>query len=424
MMFSCAGMSTSPEEDTEQPKAAASNTEAPAVSGDESAGRKTDSEQPIGQKAEFPKIIASPSAETVQEDEPVNLPAPELPIIPNSPEKEPAEELPAPRQQQAAQSAQSPQATQPAARGAQAAQPEPAAQSEPAAEATQAPQATQPAPQATQPEPAAEAAQTPQPAQSPSKLDQLVTEQPGFDITIRLEGSGWIYLGAPDGEEEPELVERNVSDNQTRFVLKGLPEGEYPVLFLRQDPLEGGAQRRRIRIDVDSKEAEASDNIAENTDDSETPDGSKEGAEAQSETGGIAAYEQGGYELQSEVPGTEESLREIGSELIHWNGDPGRLPDFPIDQYLGYIERLEEQGRIAEAIGLAEALSQWEQASPKRGLVYFTLGSLYEIEGPTRDLRRALAAYKSVGRGYPPSQLWEAADRRARYLERQYFNIR
>jgi len=55
---------------------------------------------------------------------------------------------------------------------------------------------------------------------------------------------------------------------------------------------------------------------------------------------------------------------------------------------------------------------------------YLLYGQALELNGPTKDIKRAYAFYKRLRDEYPESAYWDQADARVSYIERHYFDIR
>ena len=51
-------------------------------------------------------------------------------------------------------------------------------------------------------------------------------------------------------------------------------------------------------------------------------------------------------------------------------------------------------------------------------------GQALELNGPTKDIKRAYEYYKKLRDEYPESAFWDQADARVSYIERHYFDIR
>ncbi len=90
---------------------------------------------------------------------------------------------------------------------------------------------------------------------------------------------------------------------------------------------------------------------------------------------------------------------------------------------LARIAAAVDKGQPAQAL---EALDRWAQSDSLTGddEALWLYGRIYEANGPHKDVARALRAYKRILSDYPQSPRWAEAQRRARYLERYYLEIR
>ncbi|MFQ3547096.1 MAG: tetratricopeptide repeat protein, partial [Termitinemataceae bacterium] len=81
-----------------------------------------------------------------------------------------------------------------------------------------------------------------------------------------------------------------------------------------------------------------------------------------------------------------------------------------------------EAGKIAEALSTLDAfVATFPAGSDEAWWLY---GQIFESTGPQRDIKAALTFYKRLLAEYPQSSRYEAAQQRAAYLERFYFDIR
>ena len=55
---------------------------------------------------------------------------------------------------------------------------------------------------------------------------------------------------------------------------------------------------------------------------------------------------------------------------------------------------------------------------------FFLYGQALELNGPTKDIKRAYAYYEKIRDEYPESAFWDRANDRVSYIERHYFDIR
>ncbi len=84
----------------------------------------------------------------------------------------------------------------------------------------------------------------------------------------------------------------------------------------------------------------------------------------------------------------------------------------------------EEDGDVPGAIELYREYLDRNPADGDPGEAWYRLGRLYESEGPHRDLKTALQAYRTVHDRYPVSAFWRPARERMQYLNRHIFDLR
>ncbi|HOV38131.1 MAG TPA: hypothetical protein PLG79_05365, partial [Spirochaetales bacterium] len=93
---------------------------------------------------------------------------------------------------------------------------------------------------------------------------------------------------------------------------------------------------------------------------------------------------------------------------------------------LDHIERLLQEGNLEEAV---EALDQYLASEPGKQLPNFdawcfTLANLYETEPKVKNVKKALYYYDKICENYPLSAYWEEANRRRKYIQQNFFDIR
>lgn len=93
-----------------------------------------------------------------------------------------------------------------------------------------------------------------------------------------------------------------------------------------------------------------------------------------------------------------------------------------MEDYLAIARAESEAGRTASALASLDRARQLYPAGSDE--LWWLYGRLLEANGPTKDVKAALASYRKLVDEYPQSPRYEEAVKRAAYLERYYFEIR
>ncbi|HPQ00527.1 MAG TPA: hypothetical protein PLK03_06600 [Termitinemataceae bacterium] len=81
-----------------------------------------------------------------------------------------------------------------------------------------------------------------------------------------------------------------------------------------------------------------------------------------------------------------------------------------------------EKNQYAAALDLLNQMYASYPAGTDEAL--WLMGQIFETQGPQRDIKKAYDAYKRLLEEFPTSSRYDEAQRRMRYIERFYFNIR
>ncbi len=90
-------------------------------------------------------------------------------------------------------------------------------------------------------------------------------------------------------------------------------------------------------------------------------------------------------------------------------------------ELLSQAEAALNSGDAAKALDLLDQFFRISVTELDKG--WFLRGQTYEANGPLRNIRRALDAYKTLVDAFPSSPYWRKAQERVTYINRFYFNI-
>lgn len=403
---------------------------------------------PVSEKPEISLPRRSPMPENLIVAS-LHEPVPPVPAKPAAPA--PANAAPP----LAAPSAPTPAPKAVAAPAAPAAAPAPVAKAPKPAPAKPAPPPKAPAPAAKVLEPEPKNAASAQaialdPAQtSQGAITRRMTAVVGTRFEVPFEGTGWTYLGETSAKPGIGYDSRRFVGSSLVFVLNPIMAGDYVLRFQRQDTLRGISYEDLVSVAVAPKPAAISP----------SPAAPVTSAEPSTKANGVAASSSAQVAsvalppVASASPGTGLSAAAPGGVALAGAVAPAAMPTgaapatptasgpaatqagatttyaaVPVSS-LTTPEAALAQARSAVAAGQAQgaldALDRLIALAPagtdEACLLY---GQALELNGPTKDIKRAYSYYKRLRDDYPESAFWDAADERASYIERHYFDIR
>ncbi len=269
----------------------------------------------------------------------------------------------------------------------------------------------------------------PSPEPIPMELPFAQEEKPdtkppvGFSRTIRAlagqvveipyRGMGWIYTGERTSRPGLSYRGRRVDGEGLVFSFLAPGPGTWELMFYKQDFIEDYIIEDYLYLVVGATE---------------------EGLEAPSGLSGgdlprlVAERwppEPGAKELK------EEKLKDIAEGEPEEADREGVILEgeeikeeiaLSADELYTRVKDLYTQSETASAIAMGEnALLLYPEGT---AAWYILMARLYEHDGPTRNIRRALAYYEKVLSDFPASSEVPEAERRIRYIERFFYGIR
>ena len=269
----------------------------------------------------------------------------------------------------------------------------------------------------------------------PSGPDQFM-ENPG-EFSASLEGQGWVFrsdLSTPGGWR---FLNRERRENSSRFNFLFSEEGNWNLVFDRQDLADGGIERRVRKVHVGG--GEAIDILEEQ--ESIFPEVMAENNVEQNEVNSQPAALSGQYlealkrwETEAEDPtevgvrAREAIVREAAKNgttalLAAWL--PRYLEDGADPEVLALsLKTLDDtDGYEDGVISILEELLRFESHGQGDEWLY-RLASYLEKPGERRDLSRAVKLYQKLVESWPFSKWRESAEERLIWLNRHYFRLR
>ncbi|MDR1231493.1 MAG: hypothetical protein LBK61_08850 [Spirochaetaceae bacterium] len=185
----------------------------------------------------------------------------------------------------------------------------------------------------------------------------------GENAEIPLPGSGWVYLGEVDDQSGLAYRQRRASAEGQVFVFRPESIGSYRLKFTKQDLLRGTETSEIVEVAVVEKN---------------TP------------------------EESAAVPSTAPTV----APPVETETAPPEPPSPPL-----MAEAADTAPPVAFATAITDDTALWNR------------GQELEAPGPNRDMKGALAAYKSLVQDYPQSGYYTDSQKRIAYIERFFVNI-
>lgn len=288
-------------------------------------------------------------------------------------------------------------------------------------------------------------------ASAQSAISRTIAAVEGTRFEVPFEGTGWTYLGEKSLKEGIAYDSRRFVSNSLVFVLNPIKAGDYFLRFQRQDSLRGLSYEDLVEVVVSPK-PEPSATSAVGTQSRPSAAGPANGPVAASATpvasvpspsslgtppmasspqaptgGSVAATAVPAVAPTNAVAPIAVAAPATGSVEA---GAPtnGSVPALPVSS-LTSPESALAQARSALAAGQAQgaldALDRLMTLAPAgTDEAFFLYGQALELNGPTKDIKRAYAYYEKIRDEYPESAFWDRANDRVSYIERHYFDIR
>lgn len=297
----------------------------------------------------------------------------------------------------------------------------------------------------------------------------------GEPLKVSCLGTGWIYLGETKSREGLFYDSREIAGGMTVFSFNPTKEGPYELRFQKQDLVRDSMTVQLVRVDIapgrGAATATAGSTPATTVAAGGTATPAEQGATAarkaeslllpqasgtvsspsvaQSSTDGAVqgVPTASGSPERAAAGGATGNADAAGGNAAAAAGTTGSGTAAPVlgvaPQTGGQTSAAQPQQQpqdpnspenLITAAKNAIAANQLQSALNNLDTyvklypvgsdeVYFLYGSIYEMNTPIRNVKKAYEYYKKVRDEYPESRSWNAANDRIRYIERHYFTI-
>lgn len=260
------------------------------------------------------------------------------------------------------------------------------------------------------------------------KASRSVKLYTGQRLEVVYPGEGWVYLGESSAQKGIKYQQRKLQSGTSIFHFGAGDEGSYILNFSYFDVFSDNFISDSIAVHVEKAKTKLNNTVKApdykgpiNAQKENKPDLKKEnkydevlaGTPLKAESSSSAKKNENTkvYDTPDLVTVTEKSESKT-------SGQDFKSAAEMLDMIRGYIS----EGNAANALNSAEEFFKNYSVSLDEAL--FLRGQAYELNGPNKNVKKALEAYQTLVKAYPESKFWDKADARIRYIKKFYIDIK
>ena len=260
------------------------------------------------------------------------------------------------------------------------------------------------------------------------KASRSVKLYTGQRLEVVYPGEGWVYLGESSAQKGIKYQQRKLQSGTSIFHFGAGDEGSYILNFSYFDVFSDNFISDSIAVHVEKAKTKLSNTVKApdykgpiNTRKENKPDLKKEnkydevlaGTPLKAESSSSAKKNENTkvYDTPDLVTVTEKSESKT-------SGQDFKSAAEMLDMIRGYIS----EGNAVSALNSAEDF--FKNYSVNLDEALFLRGQAYELNGPNKNVKKALEAYQTLTKAYPESKFWDKADARIRYIKKFYIDIK
>ena len=260
------------------------------------------------------------------------------------------------------------------------------------------------------------------------KASRSVKLYTGQRLEVVYPGEGWVYLGESSAQKGIKYQQRKLQSGTSIFHFGAGYEGSYILNFSYFDVFSDNFISDSIAVHVEKAKTKLNNTVKApdykgpiNAQKENKPDLKKEnkydevlaGTPLKAESSSSAKKNENTkvYDTPDLVTVTEKSESKT-------SGQDFKSAAEMLDMIRGYIS----EGNAANALNSAEEFFKNYSVSLDEAL--FLRGQAYELNGPNKNVKKALEAYQTLVKAYPESKFWDKADARIRYIKKFYIDIK
>ncbi len=260
------------------------------------------------------------------------------------------------------------------------------------------------------------------------KATRSVKLYTGQRLEVVYPGEGWVYLGESSAQKGIKYQQRKLQSGTSIFHFGAGDEGSYILNFSYFDVFSDNFISDSIAVHVEKAKTKLNNTVKApdykgpiNTQKENKPDLKKEnkydevlaGTPLKAESSSSAKKNENKkvYDAPDLVTVTEKSESKT-------SGQDFKSAAEMLDMIRGYIS----EGNAVSALNSAEDF--FKNYSVNLDEALFLRGQAYELNGPNKNVKKALEAYQTLTKAYPESKFWDKADARIRYIKKFYIDIK
>lgn len=260
------------------------------------------------------------------------------------------------------------------------------------------------------------------------KASRSVKLYTGQRLEVVYPGEGWVYLGESTAQKGIKYQQRKLQSGTSIFHFGAGDEGSYILNFSYFDVFSDNFISDSIAVHVEKAKTKLNNTVKApdykgfiNAQKENKPDLKKEnkydevlaGTPLKAESSSSAKKNENTkvYDAPDLLTVTEKSEPKT-------SGQDFKSASELLDMIRGYIS----EGNAASALNSAEDF--FKNYSVNLDEALFLRGQAYELNGPNKNIKKALEAYQTLTKAYPESKFWDKADARIRYIKKFYIDIK
>ena len=260
------------------------------------------------------------------------------------------------------------------------------------------------------------------------KASRSVKLYTGQRLEVVYPGEGWVYLGESSAQKGIKYQQRKLQSGTSIFHFGAGDEGSYILNFSYFDVFSDNFISDSIAVHVEKAKTKLNNTVKApdykgpiNTQKENKPDLKKEnkydevlaGTPLKAESSSSAKKNENKkvYDAPDLITVTEKSESKT-------SGQDFKSAAEMLDMIRGYIS----EGNAVSALNSAEDF--FKNYSVNLDEALFLRGQAYELNGPNKNVKKALEAYQTLTKAYPESKFWDKADARIRYIKKFYIDIK
>ncbi len=258
------------------------------------------------------------------------------------------------------------------------------------------------------------------------KASRSVKLYTGQRLEVVYPGEGWVYLGESSAQKGIKYQQRKLQSGTSIFHFGAVDEGSYILNFSHFDVFSDNFISDSIAVHVEKAKTKLSDIVKApdykgpiNTQKENKPDLNKKNKYDEVSTGTPLKAESSAKKNENtKVYDSPDILTVTEKSESKTAGKDLKSASEVLDMIRGYIS----EGNAANALNSAEDF--FKNYSVNLDEALFLRGQAYELNGPNKNVKKALEAYQTLTKAYPESKFWDKADARIRYIKKFYIDIK